>query len=489
MLAEACQGIPTEGMPSSDLLYRSATDLAGLIRRRLVSPVELVGQVLHRIDTLQPSLNAFITILADRARADARRAEEAVMRGDPLGALHGIPFSVKDLTHPADVRTTMGSAIFENFIPTEDAVPVARMKQAGAILIGKTTTPEFGHKPITESPLFGNTPNPWDPTRTCGGSSGGAAVAVSSGMGPLALGTDGGGSIRIPASCCGIVGLKPTLGVVPHIHAPDLFGNYSYIGPMTRTVADASLVMDVIAGADPGDPYALSAPAARPALGDTLAGVRIGWMPTVGNRIDPETLAAAARAVRMLGDLGAKIDPLENDDFVSVEHHFLVMLQSGLRARLARYVSDYATRIAPSLLQTIEHGAKWNAVDLQRALVARSDLFRRFQRLFETYDLLVSPTLSAPALPLDQDPFERITISGVDAGTIRGAWYPYTYPTNLTGNPAISIPCGWSAAGLPIGFQIIGPWHAETTLLDVASRLEAQLQWGERWPPFAEVGP
>ncbi len=477
-------GEPTADMPSADLLYRPATDLAGLIRTRRISPVELVGQVLDRIDALQPSLNAFITVVADRARADAGKAEDAVMRGDPLGALHGVPFSVKDLTHTAGVRTTMGSAIFENFIPTEDAVPVARMKRAGAILIGKTTTPEFGHKPITESPLFGNTPNPWDLTRTCGGSSGGAAVAVASGMGPLALGTDGGGSIRIPASCCGVVGLKPTLGVVPHIHAPDLFGNYSYIGPMTRTVADARLAMDVIAGADPRDPYALSTPAGRPALGGTFAGRRIGWIATAGNPINPETLAAAERAVRMLADMGATIEPLEDENFVGVEQHFLVMLQSGLRARLARYVSDYATRIAPSLLQTIERGAEWSAVDLQHAFAARSDLFRRFQRLFETYDLLVSPTLSAPALPLDQDPFGRLTIDGVDAGTIRGAWYPYTYPTNLTGNPAISIPCGWSAAGLPLGFQIIGPWHGETAVLEAASRLEAELRWTERRPPL-----
>jgi aspartyl-tRNA(Asn)/glutamyl-tRNA(Gln) amidotransferase subunit A len=322
-------------MPSSDLTYLSAADLARLIRTRVISPVELVEQVLNRIEALQPTLNAFITIVADRARADARRAEDAVMRDHPFGALHGIPFSVKDLTHTADIRTTMGSAIFENFTPTQDAVPVARMKRAGAILIGKTTTPEFGHKPITEGPLFGNTPNPWDLTRTCGGSSGGAAVAVASGMGPLALGTDGGGSIRIPASCCGIVGLKPTLGVVPHIHAPDLFGNFSYIGPMTRTVADASLMMDVITGSDPGDPYALSSSTTRPVFENELLGRRIGWIPTAGNPIDSETLEAVQRAVRMLSDMGAAIDLLENEDFVGIEHHFLVMLQSGLSSRLS----------------------------------------------------------------------------------------------------------------------------------------------------------
>ena len=222
-------------MTRSDLTDLSATELAASIRRKRVSPVELVDAVLARIDLSQASVNAFITVLHDAARAEAKAAEKAVMLGDDLGPLHGVPFSVKDLTYTAGVRTTMGSAIFENFVPSEDAVPVARLKHAGAILLGKTTTPEFGHKPLTDSPIFGVTRNPWDLSRTCGGSSGGAAAAIASGLGPLALGSDGGGSIRIPASCCGIVGLKATLGVVPHVHAPDLFGNNSFIGPMTRT--------------------------------------------------------------------------------------------------------------------------------------------------------------------------------------------------------------------------------------------------------------
>ena len=235
-------------MTRSDLTDLSATELAASIRRKRVSPVELVDAVLARINSSQASVNAFITVLYDAARAEAKAAEKAVMLGDDLGPLHGVPFSVKDLAYTAGVRTTMGSAIFENFVPSEDAVPVARLKHAGAILLGKTTTPEFGHKPLTDSPIFGVTRNPWDLSRTCGGSSGGAAAAIASGLGPLALGSDGGGSIRIPASCCGIVGLKATLGVVPHVHAPDLFGNNSFIGPMTRTIADARLVLDVIAG-------------------------------------------------------------------------------------------------------------------------------------------------------------------------------------------------------------------------------------------------
>src|SRR5262249_46545366 len=220
------------------MIATDAVTLARLIRTKEISPVELIEAVLLRIEALQPKVNAFITVTADEARAAARAAEALVMAGGMLGSLHGVPFSVKDLLFTRGVRTTMGSAIFADQGPSADAVAVWRLRDAGAILVGKTTTPEFGHKPVTDSPLFGVTRNPWNLARTAGGSSGGAAAAVATGQAPLALGTDGGGSIRIPASCCGIVGLKPTLGRVPHAHQADLFSSTSYIGPMARTVAE-----------------------------------------------------------------------------------------------------------------------------------------------------------------------------------------------------------------------------------------------------------
>src|SRR5712692_5655730 len=242
------------------MIQTDALTLAQRIRTKQLSPVAVVDAVLQRIDALQPSVNAFITVTADEARDAARRAEAAVMAGERLGPFHGVPFSVKDLLFTKGVRTTMGSRIFADQVPAEDAVPVRRLQEAGAILIGKTTTPEFGHKPLTDSPLFGVTRNPWDLSRTAGGSSGGAAAAVATGQGPLALGTDGGGSIRLPAACCGIVGLKPTLGRVPNIHAGDLFSTVSYVGPMTRTVADAAACFDAIVGFDAGDPYSRPEP-------------------------------------------------------------------------------------------------------------------------------------------------------------------------------------------------------------------------------------
>jgi aspartyl-tRNA(Asn)/glutamyl-tRNA(Gln) amidotransferase subunit A len=242
---------------SDDLAFMSAAALAASIARKAISPVEIVDRVLARIERSQASLNAFITVCAEEARAAARAAEAAVMRGDCLGPLHGVPLSVKDLVATNGVRTTSGSVALADNVPTADAPSVARLKAAGAILIGKTTTPEFGHKCFTDAPLFGRTANPWDTARTCGGSSGGAAAAVAAGLGPLGIGTDGGGSGRIPAACCGGVGFKQTLGLVPHDGTPDGFGNQSHITPMTRSVIDAALMLRAMAGPDPADPHSL----------------------------------------------------------------------------------------------------------------------------------------------------------------------------------------------------------------------------------------
>jgi aspartyl-tRNA(Asn)/glutamyl-tRNA(Gln) amidotransferase subunit A len=471
-------------MADLDLLYTPASELAGRIRRKDLSPVELVDAVLARIEASQPTINAFITVTAVTARAEAKAAEQAVMAGRPLGPLHGIPFSVKDLTPTAGVRTTMGSAIFADQVPAEDAVPVARARAAGAILVGKTTTPEFGHKPLTDGPLFGRTVNPWDHSRTCGGSSGGAAAAVSLGMGPLAFGTDGGGSVRIPAACCGIVGLKATLGRIPNVHAPDSFANISYIGPMTRTVADNRLLYGVMQGPDPRDVHAIRPFAPDQDLPDgRLEGVRIGWMARVGNaRIDPEMLAQAEAIVRLLEGMGAVVEPVEHD-FASLEREFLIMLQSGLSARLGRHLPEYGERIDASLRTTIERGGTWSAEDLQRAGMVRTTLFRRMQEAFERYDFLLSPTLAAPALPVGQDAFAPVIVDGEPAGQLRGAWYPYTWPFNLTGHPALTIPSGWTAATLPTAVQIVGPFYAEARLFDLAARLESVRPWADRLPP------
>ena len=450
-----------------------ALTLAQWIRTKQISPVAVVDAVLERIDTLQPTVNAFITVTADEARDDARRAEAAVMAGARLGPLHGVPFSVKDLLFTTGVRTTMGSLIFADQVPTEDAVPVHRLREAGAILIGKTTTPEFGHKPLTDSPLFGATRNQWDLSRTAGGSSGGGAAAVATGQGPLALGTDGGGSIRLPAACCGIVGLKPTLGRVPHVHQADLFSSTSYIGPMARSVAEAAACFDVIAGFDPGDPYSRPEPLDDP-RGVEVRGLRVGWLPRVGNQlVDPEVLVSCEAAARHLEGQGARVETVE-EDFAPFERTFLVFLQGGLAARGGPHMATFGDKVARSLRESIERGAQWSAADWANALAQRTTVYRRVHALFRRFDFLLSPTLGRPALAVDHDPYEPITIGGKPAGTIRGAWYPYLWPFNLSGHPALSLPCGWSSDGLPIGLQIVGPWHADRRVLALAAHLERE---------------
>ena len=468
---------------SAELAQKSASELSALVHRGAVSPVEIVEGVLARIDECQPRINAFISVAHDPALEAARGAEREIMAGRRRGPLHGLPYAAKDLIMSAGMRTTMGSRLFEAFTPEHDAVAISRLRAGGAILVGKTTTSEFGHKPLTDAPLFGRTLNPFDADATCGGSSGGSAAALASGQVPLALGSDGGGSIRIPAACCGIVGLKATLGVIPHLDLPDLFSANSYVGPMARNVSDTAFLFDVLRGFDRRDPFGQGAPAPDYQPFPGIEGMRVGWLEKVGNPVtDPECIDAAERVLQRLEEAGAVVEPAAAD-FAPVASAFLVILQSALRSRLLPPREDDPQRLDPSLVETIDRGARWSAVDLHHAARERSACFRAVQSLFERYDLLVSPTLAAPPLSIHQDPHGHVTICGKDAGPIRAAWYPYTLPFNLTGHPALSLPCGETAAGLPLGVQLVGPWHAEDLLLGVGAELESSMKTPLRAPP------
>lgn len=451
----------------------TAVELAAAIRAKTVSPVEAVRAALDRIEA-RSDLNAFITVTAEAALEAAEEAERAVMSGEYLPALHGVPYSVKDLLDTRGVRTTMGSYIFADNVPAEDAVTVARARKAGAILIGKTTTPEFGHYQSPTAPIFGRTYSPIDRTVTPGASSSGAAVAVAAGMGPLALGTDGGGSIRIPASCCGIVGMKPTLGETPHLQLPDLFGANSFVGPMARNVADAALLFEAIAGPDRRDPYGQGgAPAARDAPKD-LEGLRVGWLPRGGARLEREVAAITTKAVKLFEGEGAVVEEIELD-LKALEPVFLTMLRVGLAARVGRFTDQFGDRMSPSLVETIRLGKGYSGVELANASYARTTLFRQFQELLLRFDVIVSPTLTAPPLPIDVDPMGELVIDGEPAGTVRGAWYPFTYPQNMTGHPAISIPCGTTSSGLPVGLQLCAEWLRDRYMLAVAAMMETVL--------------
>lgn len=455
----------------SDLSALDVAALSSLIRDRKLSPVEVTRHALDRIHALQDTLNAFITICEETAMAEARQAEVEIGRGDYRGILHGIPYSAKDLIATAGIRTTMGARFESATVPSVDAVPIARLKNAGAILLGKTTTPAFGHKPDTEGKLFGQTLNPYDAALTCGGSSGGAAVAIVSGQGPLALGTDGGGSVRIPAACCGAVGLKATLGVIPHVQLPDLFAANSYIGPMARNVDDTRILFDVIAGPDRNDPFGQHD--LTLAAEEALPGLRIGVLAHVGNKqVDPQCRAALDRAVTYLQEGGAVVREAEID-FAALEDAFLIILQSALWARLSDAYGARPEDFDPSLATTIEYGRHLTAADLHGANLQRSIAFKKVQQLFERFDLLISPTLACPPLAAGLDPHENVAINGHDAGRIRAAWYPYTFPFNLTGHPALALPCGETdQTGLPLSVQIIGPWYSDRQLLSVGAEIE-----------------
>jgi aspartyl-tRNA(Asn)/glutamyl-tRNA(Gln) amidotransferase subunit A len=468
-------------MTNTDLCFVPAVALAKRIADRDISPVEAVEAVLAAIDRWEPRINSFITVAAEEARSAARAAETAVMAGEPLGPLHGVPFSVKDLLNTAGVRTTFGSHAFAENVPIDDCVAVARLKHAGAILIGKTTTPEFGHKPLTEALLFGKTRNPWNLERTSGGSSGGAAAAVAAGLGPLAVGTDGGGSVRIPASCCGIVGMKQTLGVVPHDQSPDSFGLLSYIGPMARTVGDAALMLSVMAGPDASDVHSIGrslgglADAGR-AAGD-LRGTRIGWRMLLGNEhIDRETADIFRQALGAFETLGAELEVRE-ESFENTLPIWGPLTFSIWASRFRNLEVRLGDQMSDTLRRWMAEGRQASAIDVQDAMAIRTSVFRSVQAWFDEVDFVVMPTLARPAISVDQDLFESIEVDGRPAGGPRDAWYPYTHPFNLTGHPAITVPCGWTAEGLPVGLQIVGPWLGDAALLRAAALFEEARPW------------
>ena len=471
---------------SEDLCRLSAATLRDKIGKKEVSPVELMTAVLARAEKLQPVLNCFITLVPEMAMAEARKAEDDVMKGEALGLLHGIPFAAKDLVNTAGVRTTFGALAHENNVPKEDAVAAARMKAVGAILFGKTTTPEFGHKALTDAPLFGRTRNAWSAERTSGGSSGGAAVAVASGIGPIGIATDGGGSTRIPAAANGMVGLKQSNGVIPHSQVADAFGNYTYVTPMTRTVEDTGLMLWAMAGPHPSDPWSIDVQpkdyitAAKP-HGD-LKGKRILYSATLGARfVAKDVRSSFEQALGKLRDLGAELVEL-TEALPDMESIWKVINHTTWRARFGDMIMREDNKVTPSLVRQVAQAEQWSGADYQRAMFQRTDLFRLIQRWFADADYLVTPTLTRTALPIDQDLFEPIRIDGIEVGELRRNWFPYTMPFNINGHPAITVCRGYCEEGLPIGLQIDGRFRAVVSVLRAAALYVACESWLDRWP-------
>lgn len=470
-----------------ELNFLTTAAAASAIRAGALSPVALLDAVLETARAIQPSLNPFVTIMEHEARAAAEAAERAVAEGRKLGPLHGVPVSIKDQVDVAGVPTTHGSAIFQDNVAAADDIVVSRLRAAGAIVFAKTRLPEFGHKALTDGPSFGVTRNPWNTGRTTGGSSGGAAAALACGAGPLALGTDGAGSIRIPAACCGVVGLKPTLGLVPWQQAADAFGNYTYAGPMARTVTDAALMLDVIAGPDPRDPWTLnrvSLPLSPCLVGGDLHGLRIGVIeraanPVVQREVERDVQAALAH----LTARGAAAETVtEAIDWIEMPGR--VMYQANFAISQRRHLAQWRDRMDPTLLAFMERGDRFNLTEFREAQYARTRLFRAIQSLFERYDVLVMPTLTRTALPANFDAAnDEVEVEGMRCGITRQGWSSYVYPFNLTGHPALTIPAGFDADGLPTAVQLVGRWGADLDLLRLGAVLEQELGAFPARPP------
>lgn len=456
-----------------ELADLTASDLLRGYRDGSVSPVEVTRDVLDRIRALDPGLNAFCLVDEEAALAAATGSAQRWRRGGQLGALDGVPISIKDLLLTVGWPTRRGSHTTDPDAPTDtDAPSVARVREQGAVLLGKTTTPEYGWKGVTDNPLTGVTRNPWDRSRTPGGSSGGSAAAIAAGMGPLSLGTDGGGSLRIPAGFSGITTIKPTYGRVP-LYPASPFGALSHVGPMTRTAADAALLLDVLSGPDPRDPWALAPPAPSvPRLAGGVRGLRIAFSPALGHvDVDPEVAAAVAAAAGVFVELGAVVEAAE-PGFTDPLEAFQVLWFAGAAAVLAPFAQRRA-EIDPGLVAVAEAGAAFTAADYVAANAVRNDLGTRMGAFHTRHDLLLTPTLPIPAFAAGRDaPAEGRWTS----------WTPFTYPFNLTQQPAASVPCGFTADGLPIGLQIVGPRHADATVLAAAHAFQQATTWHLRSP-------
>ena len=465
-----------------DLAYTPALELARLIRCRDVSPCEVVANSLARIEAVNPALNAFCFVYPEEALAAARAAEQAVIDGKPLGPLHGVPIAIKDLTPTKGKPTTLGSFAYEHWVPNEDAPIVGALLGAGAILIGKTTTPEFAHSGFTESPLWGVTRNPWDPARTPGGSSGGAGVAVATGCVPLAEGSDMGGSVRIPAALCGTVGLKPSFGRIPFTILPSQFDSLSHFGPLARTVADAALFLDVTQGPDERDIQSL-----KPALDleipppADVEGLRLALSIDLGcYAVDPEVEANLRAAADALAERGAEVEEVELGWSGALDRAWTEHWGVYLATFFGDKLPEYRDRMDPQVVKLMEAGLAMGAVDFKKIEILRTRQWQSLAPILTCCDALLCPTMPGPAPSAERNHddfgFED------DQGRYHG--FDMTAVFNFVSQcPALSVPSGFTREGLPTAVQIVGRRCDDATVLNVGAALEKARPWAVQRPP------
>jgi aspartyl-tRNA(Asn)/glutamyl-tRNA(Gln) amidotransferase subunit A len=480
---------------NNEICRMDAVTLAGHIRAKRLSPVEVIDAVLDRMDKLEPILHAFCTPTPELARETAKRLEADIMAGRPAGPLAGVPVGIKDLVLTKGIRTTSGSILYQDFVPDEDDVVVERLKAAGAVILGKTNVPELGYSGASYNMIFPATRNPWNVERTSGGSSAGSGAAVASGMGPFAIGSDGGGSIRIPASFCGLYGLKASMGRVPLYPGtrderyPGVSGweSIEHIGPLSRTVADAALMMSVIAGPDDRDRHTLPEPNFTwmdTPKGD-LKGKRVAYSADWGYAlVAPEVREVVGRAVQVFErDLGCIVEeahPGWEDPF---GHFFTLMLMETDLKGMRRLIRQYGSQMMPHLVEALRTPLADEAIT--DAIMARKAVTNKAWRFFRQYDLVLTPTTAvAPFVLGIQGP---PTIDGKEAGPFQ--WLAFTFPFNMTGQPAASVPAGFTRDGLPVGLQIIGRHLDDPMVLRASAAYEAAAPWKDHWPPMlAQMG-
>jgi amidase len=468
-----------------DICFVPATELVRLYRVRKASPLEVMQAVLARIDVVNPAVNAYVTVARESALAAARRATRALGRkGTALPLLHGVPVSIKDLVATKGIRTTWGSLIYKDHVPDQDDFVVQRLKAAGAIVVGKTNTPEFGAGGNTFNAIFGTTRNPWNTGLSCGGSSGGAAVAVATGMGPIAQGSDLGGSLRTPAAFCGVVGFRTSPGLIPSYPRTLSWDALSVTGPIARTVADVALTLSAIAGPDDRSPLSYEVDTSRftsAVKAPSIKGWRVAWTPDLDGLIpvDDEVRRVVHDAMRAFRSLGARVEAA-CPAFSEVPDIIRCTRGLSMVALHADKLPKWREQMQKELVSDIEQGLALTPREIARGEALRTVLWQRVRTFMATRDLLVLPTVAVPPFPVEQLYPMKINGRPLENYT---QWFSLTYGITVTGLPAISVPCGFTRSGLPVGLQIVGRRRQEAAVLRAAAAFEAAAPWSAKIPP------
>ena len=471
----------------SELVWKTAVELAALIKRGEVSSSEVLQAHLDQIDAVNPELNAIITYLPEMALELARQADEKQARGEELGILHGLPIAHKDANETKGIRTTMGSPVYRDYVPASDDLIIARLKEAGCVTLGKTNVPEFGAGSHTFNRVFGATRNPYDLSRTCGGSSGGAAVALAAGMIPVADGSDLGGSLRNPASFCNVVGFRPAPGRVPKYPAANAWARLGVDGPMGRTVQDVALMMQAIAGYDPRAPISLQAPASVFAedLGRDFAGVKIAYSPDLGELpVDPQVTETIEKQLPVFSDLGCHLEGAA-PDFRDAYEIFQTLRAWSFELSFAERFAEFGQeQFKETIRWNVAQGKDLTAAQISRIEVKRTELFQRVREFLDTYEFLLLPTAQVPPFLLEWEYPTRI--NGVAMETYID-WMMSCAFITVTELPAISVPCGFTDDGLPVGLQIVGRPRSELSVLQLAFAFQEATRFHQQRPPICQA--